>query len=24
LQALQTAFAQVCNALVPEVQRSRV
>ncbi len=24
LQALQTAFAQVCNALAPEVQRSRV
>jgi len=24
LQALQTAFAQVCNALAPEVQRTRV
>lgn len=24
LQALQTAFAEVCNALAPEVQRSRV
>ncbi len=24
LQALQTAFAQVCNALAPEVQRSRI
>jgi len=24
LQALQTAFAQVCNALAPEVQKSRV
>jgi len=24
LQALQTAFAQVCNVLAPEVQRSRV
>ena len=24
LQALQTAFAQVCNALAPEVQRTRI
>ena len=24
LQALQSAFAQVCNALAPEVQKSRV
>ncbi len=24
LQALQTAFAEVCNALAPEVQRSRI